>query len=534
MNPINSKTNFKLSLTQANAPGADAIIRVNEDLTTDKTHNQNVIDYFKSIVNMTFSAQKGNTSEFEVKENDPTADANIVVGSDGVPELHLKSTAITGIPGKYVTVNVSSNKYPRQTVTGKLYDCVKFQPSDLTTTVQTDGIHVVSKTDDYLQKIENVRMRINRVGADDPKDFELNSYITKGNIKNNELKIPLTIDDLNAMNDGKGVDLSDDNSYWSYIDSVGYTSWWNHNSLSLNPIKFAAGVNAANETATPSGLDKLDELAKNLENGYVVKSDEMIDPTHQGVVINGAIAGAIATNNTDRVPDFSDINTCAGDVTVNRTVTEVDDQIKMEIIDHSKLENVTDTGRKFGISITRDTEQIYQLPFSAELRFDLPEDLEVHTGQMIYLISRHEVDGRVTYPRYSVYVRNDGEKKYGVAYVDQYSDFVLVTADEVKPAPTPAPSKKESSSGSSTPKKDNVVTCQMAGYPANYAWNESVKACQPGYLDNNGVFHLTTGNTNKRVGVVNTSDKGIGGTITALISSTIAAIAAAYALKKWN
>ncbi len=96
------------------------------------------------------------------------------------------------------------------------------------------------------------------------------------------------------------------------------------------------------------------------------------------------------------------------------------------------------------------------------------------------------------------------------------------------------PSKKESSSGSSVPKKDNVVTCQMAGYPANYAWNESVKACQPGYLDNNGVFHLTTGNTNKRVGVVNTSDKGIGGTIAALISSTIAAIAAAYALKKWN
>ena len=121
---------------------------------------------------------------------------------------------------------------------------------------------------------------------------------------------------------------------------------------------------------------------------------------------------------------------------------------------------------------------------------------------------------------------------YGYAYTAYFSDFVLVENNE--PEPIPAPSKKESSSGSSAPKKDNVVTCQMAGYPANYAWNESVKACQPGYLDNNGVFHLTTGNTNKRVGVVNTSDKGIGGTIAALISSTIAAIAAAYALKKWN
>ena len=29
----------------------------------------------------------------------------------------------------------------------------------------------------------------------------------------------------------------------------------------------------------------------------------------------------------------------------------------------------------------------------------------------------------------------------------------------------------------------------MAGYPANYAWNESAKACQPGYLDAGGNFH---------------------------------------------
>ena len=29
----------------------------------------------------------------------------------------------------------------------------------------------------------------------------------------------------------------------------------------------------------------------------------------------------------------------------------------------------------------------------------------------------------------------------------------------------------------------------MAGFPANYAWNEAAKACQPGYIDDNGVFH---------------------------------------------
>ena len=30
---------------------------------------------------------------------------------------------------------------------------------------------------------------------------------------------------------------------------------------------------------------------------------------------------------------------------------------------------------------------------------------------------------------------------------------------------------------------------QMAGYPQNYAWNEAAKACQPGWLDEQAVFH---------------------------------------------
>ena len=29
----------------------------------------------------------------------------------------------------------------------------------------------------------------------------------------------------------------------------------------------------------------------------------------------------------------------------------------------------------------------------------------------------------------------------------------------------------------------------MAGYPQNYVWNEAAKACQPGTLDEGGVFH---------------------------------------------
>ena len=64
----------------------------------------------------------------------------------------------------------------------------------------------------------------------------------------------------------------------------------------------------------------------------------------------------------------------------------------------------------------------------------------------------------------------------------------------------------KSSGGGTTPKKDNVVTCQMAGFPANYAWNEAAKACQPGYIDAGGNFHSY--NNAKHSSVPNTSDNG--------------------------
>ncbi len=66
----------------------------------------------------------------------------------------------------------------------------------------------------------------------------------------------------------------------------------------------------------------------------------------------------------------------------------------------------------------------------------------------------------------------------------------------------------KSSGGRSAPakKKDNVVTCQMAGFPSNYAWNEAAKACQPGYLDAGGIFHSYS--NADRSTVPNTSDNG--------------------------
>ena len=102
----------------------------------------------------------------------------------------------------------------------------------------------------------------------------------------------------------------------------------------------------------------------------------------------------------------------------------------------------------------------------------------------------------------AVYVDNKAVTKYGyysgslviqlnpdyLEGLDEGNHNVRIHFDGVDVSTVLKINPKPSSSGS-TPKKDNVVTCQMAGYPSNYAWNESAKACQPGYIDAGGVFH---------------------------------------------
>lgn len=68
-----------------------------------------------------------------------------------------------------------------------------------------------------------------------------------------------------------------------------------------------------------------------------------------------------------------------------------------------------------------------------------------------------------------------------------------------------------------------------AVFPANYAWNEAAKACQPGYIDANGVFHSTA--NAKHAGVPNTCDRGICGNIAAFAASLIAELISAVWLR---
>ena len=91
---------------------------------------------------------------------------------------------------------------------------------------------------------------------------------------------------------------------------------------------------------------------------------------------------------------------------------------------------------------------------------------------------------------------------YGNAYADNDVTTIYAFWESSKSARRAANEESDSDSESSAPeqKTDPVVTCQMAGYPANYEWNENDKACQPGWLDEAGVFH------SERLSVPNTAD----------------------------
>ena len=102
----------------------------------------------------------------------------------------------------------------------------------------------------------------------------------------------------------------------------------------------------------------------------------------------------------------------------------------------------------------------------------------------------------------------------------------------VKAKPVTSSSSSKTSTTASAA-ASGVTTCQDAGFPAGYNWNESAKACQLGYEDNNGVWHSTA--SSRRVGVVNTSDTfGAFSCIVTLGINAVVAVGAAMMLRKWK
>ena len=75
------------------------------------------------------------------------------------------------------------------------------------------------------------------------------------------------------------------------------------------------------------------------------------------------------------------------------------------------------------------------------------------------------------------------------------------------------------------------MTCQMAGYPSNYAWNEDAKACQPGFLDDAGVFHPETTAARKAT-IPATADMGLQVYRWILMASMVIAMLCAIRLRQ--
>lgn len=472
-------------------------------------------DYFESITNMNFNAGNiGSTSPIDTGDG-----GNAVIATDK-KSMRIKKSTIAITSGERVTAKIYSNKYSYQVATLTLKDgFTKVAPNDLVTSVKTDGVHVYTTDTTYLNGLTELNIRVDRKGAktvivDSPSQIDKSKVGT-----DHEAVFKLTQAQLNTL---KGMHRPD-NAFWTYTVSTGYVTYWNHSTLSVNPTLFGASITQMNQNPVDApnamyddNLATSDEYVQNLKNGYVVKA--FVDNGVGSVTLSGAISASIASNNVENTLYIDEVDGEKKQAIVNEKVEELDANGVKAVMDYFVGRDFKETGTAFSIELSRDGKPITDLAYPILINMTGVKDgnyklLSVHDGV------KREIKVTVS----------DG---IAHAYSSLFSDFVLVEDNEAL-----TPSKKESSSStsSSTKKTDNVVTCQMAGYPANYAWNEAAKACQPGYINDNGVFVSTVGTTNSnRVKAVNTWDNGLGGSITALIASTMAALFAAYALRKWN
>lgn len=436
-------------------------------------------------------------------------------------------------------------------------------PTDVGITVIGDGIKITSADEEFLKVIsESVNPLsdaiIEALGEDYAKVNSSDQYGRPDGTQNTfdssrddysftldpsgkYVIVPVPWNDLDKL--GAGLDKA---YYFTLTDSVYGTSFQTSTGSYLNPIRLSSA--AKKKEIELSELSELDRVAitsgdSGLHNVTVAENNEN---NNEKIELIGEVAASISTDNNGGA-DNSDLNYEDPNVviTVATESSHLTDSQAAEIIEQFDA-TLTPTDVQFDLEIKKSYSAesgkegkvtVSELPYPVALEFKLPEE-DLESGEAYYLLREHEgFVGDIPVETFT----KDGEQ-YGRAYSDQFSSYVLAVGDEKvdpDPAPKPAPaddsSKKPSSSGSakktSPVKTDNVVTCQMAGYPANYAWNESAKACQPGFIDNAGVFHGTAA-VNK-TGVPNTYDKGLMGNVWALMISVVTGVAAAYALKKY-
>ena len=434
-------------------------------------------------------------------------------------------------------VNLSCNQFKVWPMSGVLRVVgegfsIKFNTSSASDLQKIDEI--LAFTNDYPYTLTKC-LTLNGIGNETQfhlgKNKNYYQFLNKGN---GELFIKTT---YSAIKNDWPIKENDSFTFQLYDPIYSTVINQNQSGITLTPMILLEEAQKG-KSHTQKELDDLDKSTADVENITIVANGK--DTSTMGVNVYGETAAAIASNKAGEA-DPTDLN-YLGDTPATVTVTtnvSVPDPNGEEakaieaIEDFQKTNGLQNTEYKFTVKIVKNSDvtrqtypngyEVTELPYEASLEFDVPATAPA--GYHFVLLREHiGADGK---PAVEQIPWKQGSNGRGQAFTKKFSTFAVAIEKDLP--------KKDSSSGSSSVKKaDNVVTCQMAGFPASYAWNESAKACQPGYIDNNGVFHLTAGNTNKRVGVVNTSDKGIGGMIASLAASTVMAIMASYLLKKYR
>ncbi|MBQ9046385.1 MAG: hypothetical protein IJ120_00645 [Solobacterium sp.] len=333
-----------------------------------------------------------------------------------------------------------------------------------------------------------------------------------------------------------GITAVGENDKYYFVQTIpGYrfTNFMNY-SYSLTPVyaKYLIDQAAGAGENSVMDLEKVDETVLEVKkenlNNCTVQSSSTADPSVQN--LNVGIAGAVGGAVND---DLTTLFETEPVITVETAVKPYSADLTAEEIE--KATGITDaelTDVAFDITLSKtydtDTERngtVDTLPYGAAVTFALPEE-GLEEGQEYQLVSEH-ADEVLTY---SVTVQDDGT---GLAYVDKYSSFVLVKAEKkeepVDPVPVPAPAEPTKDTSGSANTGGTVITCQMAGYPEGYAWNEAAQACQAGFVDDVGRFHAS-----RKVMLPDTGDPGLKGPVRSLIGSVFVLLLGAWALKKWS
>jgi len=233
-----------------------------------------------------------------------------------------------------------------------------------------------------------------------------------------------------------------------------------------------------------------------------------------------------------------------GEWEVVKDPTAVEEGLKQRVCAHDESHVETEALPKVTYSVKTGDGQTWTKgsDVTADFEFERSEENEAKKLTAYDLFTEVQIDGTkisafkkekgsVITKIYASYLEtlSAGDHKITAKFSDGGSVTASFTVKDKEPAPTP--DEKKSSGGSSTPAApvDNVVTCQMAGYPANYSWNEAAKACQPGYIDAAGNFHPYS--TRERA-VPNTYDQGLAVHTWILGISALTAVFCALTLRR--